>query len=249
MKSKMLRLSRAVDEYFSGDKDLLSECGISERLTLFISCFNYQVRLAPPGIIARPGDKIIRTFELRMISGFHPVSPAICLGSLSLQGPVPARMVWLREKRGNGMKSPSWLSSPEVQKDDRQAWFDFKPESNGLQRLFAPRWRHRIRTSGWESLWVYRSELEKAIANYFGDSNDQVKRIGWPWGTHETNLLRELAAAAERFWVRYDPSDATTAPTNDAVSEWLHGRGVSSRIAEAMASMLRPTDIKRGPRS
>ena len=28
----------------------------------------------------------------------------------------------------------------------------------------------------------------------------------WPWGTHQTKLLRLLALAADRFWREYDPS-------------------------------------------
>ena len=50
---------------------------------------------------------------------------------------------------------------------------------------------------------------------------------GWPWGSHETELLRHLAAAADRFWKRYNQSDPTTAPTNQEVIDWLKQRGVS----------------------
>ena len=71
----------------------------------------------------------------------------------------------------------------------------------------------------------------------------------WPWGTHETKLLQDLAAAAEAFWIRYDPSDPTTAETNETVAAWLEKeRGVSKRNAEVMATILRPTDIRTGPR-
>lgn len=71
----------------------------------------------------------------------------------------------------------------------------------------------------------------------------------WPWGTYETKRLRTLAEAVERFWVRYDPEDKTTAPTNKQVEEWLIERGESKRAAEIMASIIRPEDIPPGPRT
>jgi hypothetical protein len=70
----------------------------------------------------------------------------------------------------------------------------------------------------------------------------------WPWGPHETDLLRKLAAAASKFWMRYDPADATTAPTNDQVASWLEKKGLSKNIAAAMATILRADGIAPGPR-
>lgn len=70
----------------------------------------------------------------------------------------------------------------------------------------------------------------------------------WPWGTHETELLRHLAAAVGRFWKNYDPTDATTAPTNEEVVAWLVARGVANRNAQVMARMLRADGLPTGPR-
>jgi hypothetical protein len=70
----------------------------------------------------------------------------------------------------------------------------------------------------------------------------------WPWGEHETELLRKLAAAAERFWKRYDPSDATTAPTNETIVAWLKEQGVADRNAQVMATILRADGLPTGPR-
>lgn len=71
----------------------------------------------------------------------------------------------------------------------------------------------------------------------------------WPWGSHHTDLLGHLEAAARRFWVNYDPSDATTAPINITVSKWLQTeRKVSLTMANSIASMLRPPDLPTGPR-
>ncbi|MDR3369061.1 hypothetical protein [Rhodoferax sp.] len=72
---------------------------------------------------------------------------------------------------------------------------------------------------------------------------------GWPWGNHHTELLGHLEATARKFWVNYDPTDATTAPVNKNVAEWLRTeRKVSQKMAEAIASMLRPDDLPTGPR-
>lgn len=70
----------------------------------------------------------------------------------------------------------------------------------------------------------------------------------WPWGDHETELLQHLEAAAVRFWKNYDPDDKSTAPTNEAVRDWLEERGVSGHIAKAIATILRPPDVPPGPR-
>lgn len=71
----------------------------------------------------------------------------------------------------------------------------------------------------------------------------------WPWGTHHTEYLGHLEAAARKWWNLYDPSDPTTAPTNDMVSEWLQTeRNLSREKARAIASMLRPDGLPTGPR-
>jgi hypothetical protein len=70
----------------------------------------------------------------------------------------------------------------------------------------------------------------------------------WPWGTHETKLLRHLADAGDRFWRRYDPADPSTGPENSHVVDWLRERGVSARTAEVMATILRADDLPSGPR-
>ena len=33
-----------------------------------------------------------------------------------------------------------------------------------------------------------------------------LSNMTWPWGRHETHLLRMLAAAANKFWKQYDPN-------------------------------------------
>lgn len=73
----------------------------------------------------------------------------------------------------------------------------------------------------------------------------------WPWGSHHTEALGHLEAAALRFWGAdyYDPADKGTAPLNEDVSGWLQKeRGVSKTLATAMASMLRLDGLPTGPR-
>lgn len=70
----------------------------------------------------------------------------------------------------------------------------------------------------------------------------------WPWGRHETDLLRKLAAAADKFWKNYDPGEPSTAPTNQDVAGWLMKQGVAERNAKVMASILRPDGLPTGPR-
>lgn len=71
----------------------------------------------------------------------------------------------------------------------------------------------------------------------------------WPWGDHETELLRRLAEAATKFWKNYDPEEIDTAPTNKEVSEWLRiEKKVSKRTAEVIASILRHDKLPTGPR-
>ena len=71
----------------------------------------------------------------------------------------------------------------------------------------------------------------------------------WPWGSHHTAYLGHLEAAARKWWNLYDPSDPTTAPTNEIVSDWLQSeRKLSKEKAKAIASMLRPDGLPTGPR-
>lgn len=70
----------------------------------------------------------------------------------------------------------------------------------------------------------------------------------WPWGSHETQLLRKLAEAAKKFWSLYDPGDPSTAPENETVSAWLQSEGVAERNAQVIATMLRADGLKRGRR-
>lgn len=70
----------------------------------------------------------------------------------------------------------------------------------------------------------------------------------YPWGAHSTILLEHLSKAANKFWSNYDPTDFTTAPTNDQVEAWLVQQNVPKRTAEVMATILRADGLQTGRR-
>lgn len=77
----------------------------------------------------------------------------------------------------------------------------------------------------------------------------------WPWGSHDTVLLRHLAEAANHFWKpvseggNYDPERPITAKSNAAIEAWLMKRGVSERMAKAIPTILHADDMPDGPRT
>jgi hypothetical protein len=75
-----------------------------------------------------------------------------------------------------------------------------------------------------------------------------ITHAGWPWGRYETELLRSLASVAEALWKRYDPTDPSSAPTNQQVIDWLMARKVNETNAKAIATILRADGLPMGPR-
>ncbi|MBC8641169.1 hypothetical protein IAG25_30575 [Caballeronia sp. EK] len=67
-------------------------------------------------------------------------------------------------------------------------------------------------------------------------------------GNYSTKLFRLLLDARDKYWVRYDADDPSTAPTNETVAEWLMAQGVSDRLAQTMATILRADDLPAGRR-
>lgn len=97
---------------------------------------------------------------------------------------------------------------------------------------------------------AWAKSIRYALPAEFPWQDDPVLPLSreWPWGTYETESLRKLAAAANRFWRNYDPRDPGTAPTNKDVSDWLVENGVANRTAEIMATILRADGLPTGPR-
>jgi hypothetical protein len=88
----------------------------------------------------------------------------------------------------------------------------------------------------------------KGIKHNVPNRTAPIPTTKWPWGGYETELLRKLASAAEEWWSTYDPVSPATAPTNQEVKNWLVGQGVSDRVAESMATILRADGLATGPR-
>ena len=102
-----------------------------------------------------------------------------------------------------------------------------------------------------EEILRFVNELneEEATPPSKSDGGPLASPRRWPWGSHHTELLGQLEAAAQRFWVNFDPTDNSTAPTNEVVAAWLQERGVSRRAADSIASILRPNGLPTGPRT
>lgn len=97
--------------------------------------------------------------------------------------------------------------------------------------------------------WNIPGELYQLADGGAEDAASESKHNGpWPWGAHETKLLAHLSEAAKKYWANYDPTDPSTANTNAEVTEFLESRGVSKRVAEVMAQILRADGLRPGPR-
>lgn len=110
-------------------------------------------------------------------------------------------------------------------------------------------WAH---SKGVDIPWLVASSQEiedEGVDSMAIDSPLVEDQRKWPWGNYETRLLETLALAVEKFWVRYDPDDISTAPTNETVEDWLiKDQGLAKRTAEVMATILRADNIRPGPR-
>jgi len=107
----------------------------------------------------------------------------------------------------------------------------------------------KIAAENFENLFQHVNDIKTSFTEPDGDTSAKVTPTLWPWGTHHTEALGHLEAAARKWWLLYDPTDRTTAPTNDMVSEWLQNeRGLSQKMADSLASILRPSDLPTGRR-
>ena len=101
---------------------------------------------------------------------------------------------------------------------------------------------------------VYRWTSANGLRSFYAfkpAENDQSSSMTrWPWGDHHTKLLGNLNLCARKFWCDYDPANPKgTAPKSAEVILWLINEcKVSESIAKAMATLLRPDDLKTGPR-
>nr|WP_314862426.1 hypothetical protein [uncultured Undibacterium sp.] len=129
--------------------------------------------------------------------------------------------------------------------------FDFKVETTfdakDISHKTISTYRFRIWAEqvGFELPSRFPKDSTKISSNTNGHSAGIAM---YPWGTHSTILLEKLAKAATKFWSLYDPSDPSTAPTNEQVQTWLMSEGVKERNAEVMATILRADGLATGRR-
>lgn len=160
---------------------------------------------------------------------FDPVLPAIYLAWAKRDGfGVSAELVRLVE--GRGLIVADWKDLYEKMLKNRDEL------GEALREVI--RERDAAERRG--------KELETQLRDRPQPEQQQTAR--WPWGGHNTKLLDQLAAAGERWWRLYDPSDPTSAPINDDVVAWLKERNVAGRVAEVMAQLLRADGLRTGPR-
>lgn len=97
-------------------------------------------------------------------------------------------------------------------------------------------------------------KLWKNVPKEFVELAVEAPSPKWPWGDRTTELLDHMAAAGEFWREKYDPAFPATAPTSDDIEKFLLKRkwgkkDFPKRVAEVMAQILRPDDLKSGPRN
>lgn len=116
------------------------------------------------------------------------------------------------------------------------AWLQF-----GMKSVFDQRFTRKMLAK-----WIKDNQL---VSKYCFDREIIVSGDSLDFGRHRTQALTVLCEAAHKFWNLYDPTDRTTAPTNDQIVDWLiTERQVSVRTAQVMATILRPDDLPTGRR-
>jgi hypothetical protein len=123
----------------------------------------------------------------------------------------------------------TWLA------DDRSYEFDRQK----FTREVLTRW---LSANDLKSVYCF-TPITSATLN---DSENQAGR--WPWGNYHTELLGHLEAAFKEHWSTYEPSKPKTAAKAQVVIKWLIERGVSEKMATAIATMIRPDGLPTGPR-
>lgn len=170
---------------------------------------------------------------------------------------------WLKQSTIDVLAAAYLLAGEPLPRELRHSVndMDYPPKVTAMIRLIRQRTGAVVRVSSTERRRL-RSNLGGTAPRTQIDSTEfcqlletqslcdqsTLRATRWPWGEHETKLLRQLAAAAEEFWKLYDPADPSTAPTNAQVSGWLVRRGVPERSAGAIATILRADGLPSGPR-
>lgn len=145
------------------------------------------------------------------------------------------------------------LSNRPVEFDDLLTMAKGSIGANGILKVLPPSGgaleEREVKLSNFAA-WLKSVSHEPPAEFPWQPEDINLNDMNWPWGKHETHLLRMLAGAAHKFWKYYDPNLPDTAPeNNEVVITWLKAQGVSRNAAESITSILRderlPTRIKR----
>lgn len=111
-------------------------------------------------------------------------------------------------------------------------------------------WDKRVAVSDFHA-WSLRVNLPVVDGWPARSSSDSGRR--WPWDSHETQLLRELAEIGEHWRLiseggKHDPDDESTVPKSEVIEPLLEAKGISEKVRQAMFTILRPDGLRPGPR-
>ncbi len=242
VQAKIIRATKAIEEYFGGDLDAFVEVASRQGVLLYVRLVGQPVRIQPVGWGEPPFRPTVadrKGFKHEILNGHYPLTAVPAYSLLVADQPTGISCVRIR-KPDPVTGFVRYFDHPEFRPEtDTIAWFtpDAAGNDPGSVRY------------GISDVWVYRSHLLKAINAYCGTDGESKSDI-WPWGKYETTLLRHMAAAAERYWKNFDPADPSTANTKETVVDWLvSSRGVSRRSAEAIDTILRAENLPKGPRA
>lgn len=66
-----------------------------------------------------------------------------------------------------------------------------------------------------------------------------------PYYGHTSEGLEFVDDAIKQFWSTYDSGNHTTAPSKDAVVQYLKSKGATGNVAEAVDKILRPQNMRK----
>lgn len=85
--------------------------------------------------------------------------------------------------------------------------------------------------------------ITKDIRPIFLFPDDSSHNTRSTWGQHTTDELEILKEAIQKFWEEHDPKRP---PKKDIVVSWLMQKGLSQRIAQAMDTIMRTPEARKG---
>jgi hypothetical protein len=123
-------------------------------------------------------------------------------------------------------------------------------KGNWLKNEEETKFENQLFTREEVNRWTTANDLHSFYTFKPSGNKQSSTMTRWPWGDHHTKLLGHLDLCARKFWCDYDPANPKgTAPKSAEVIHWLIDEcKVSESIAKAMATLLRPDDLKTGPR-